>query len=55
MVYNLIIQVDSFCDSRDKVRVERFISNILECVDLLGYEEIINEEISIFVEKRPEA
>ncbi|MFR6290480.1 MAG: hypothetical protein ACLUKQ_03415, partial [Peptococcaceae bacterium] len=54
-VYNLIIQVDSFCDSRDKVRVERFISNILECVDLLGYEEIINEEISIFVEKRPEA
>lgn len=53
--YNICIELQGLCHSKDKTKVNRFVHNVLDCIDNLGYKEIEKDGVSIFVEANPEA
>lgn len=57
-IYNFAVELEAMEVGRqdDISRVRRIMSNVQECMDIIGYEEYFDDEsVSIFVEKKPEA
>lgn len=53
-VHNFIVQIYPLCNSTEQDRLDQLDDNLLDCIDILGYGEFVKEEISIFVERKPE-